>query len=427
MIPDPHQQSGSARQHATEFFLARQPILNRTQHLVAYELLFRSAAVGPANVIDNVAATASVMSHVAELGMENVVGHSLGFVNIDAAVLMSDFINFLPADKVVLEILETVKVTPEIIQRVTALVQAGYTFALDDVVVQSEDVRQLLPLVHIIKIDIMGMAQSVLMALSRQLKQGNKKLLAEKVETHAEFQMCLDLGFDYFQGYYFARPAILSGKKISPSQLAVMQLMNQIIADEDSVDLERTIKHDASLSLNLLRLVNAAGTGVRQRIESVGQALAIMGRQQLQRWLQILLYANPETADNLSSPLLLLATTRGKLLELMTQKLHPGDRAMMDKSFTVGIMSLMDTLFGLPMDKILAQLAVADEVKEALMYRRGEFGEMLKLAEYIERLEQAGPLLMPTLKKLQLSIEDLSELQLKAFQWTNSIAGDRDY
>jgi len=422
MIPDASNVNALATQHAREFFLARQPILNRNQHLVAYELLFRGAASGPANVIDPFAATATVMAHVSELGLENVVGDSLGFVNVDADTLMSDFIGFLPSDKVVLEILETVKVTPEIIVRIKELILAGYQFALDDVVVQSEDVRQLLPLVQFIKIDILGLHPDTLRGLAGQFKQGGKKLLAEKVETPEEFQTCLDLGFDYFQGYYFARPLVLSGKKLSPSQLAIVQLMNQILADEDSAVLEQTIKHDVSLSLNLLRLVNSAGIGAGRRIESVAQALVVLGRVQLQRWLQILLYAGSGHGDSLKSPLFMLAITRGKLLEVMTQKRYAGNRVLSDKSFTVGIMSLMDTLFGLPMDEVLEHLTVAPEVREALLYRRGEFGDMLKLAEYIERIEKAGALLPPLVRKLGLSPQDLAELQIHAFRWTNGIS-----
>lgn len=422
MIPDASNESAVAAQHAREFFLARQPILNRAQHLVAYELLFRDAASGAANVVDHVAATATVMAHVSELGLDNVVGDSLGFVNIDATVLMSDFIGFLPADKVVLEILETVKVTPAIIERIKELSIAGYQFALDDVVVQSEDVRQLLPLVQFIKVDILGLQPEALRNLAIQLKQEGKKLLAEKVETMAEFEACLDLGFDYFQGYYFARPLILSGKKLAPSQLAIVQLMNQIVADEDSVVLEHTIKLDVSLSLNLLRLVNSVAVGAGRHVESVGQALAVLGRVQLQRWLQILLYADAGQGDGLKSPLLSLATTRGKLLELMTQKRYPGNRSLSEKSFTVGIMSLMDALFGLSMEEVLGHLTVAPEVREALLSRRGELGDMLKLAEYIERIEQAWPLLPPVVRKLGLSTEDVAELQLHAFRWSNSIA-----
>jgi EAL and modified HD-GYP domain-containing signal transduction protein len=408
-------------QQLKEFFLARQPILNRDQNLIAYELLFRGAAQGAANVIDDLSATATVMAHVSELGLENVVGDSLGFLNIDAAVLMSDFISFLPADKVILEILETVRVTPEILVRVAELIEAGYTFALDDVISNSADVQQLLPLAQIIKIDIRGMDKAELHSLSRQFKSTDKKMLAEKVETIEEFELCLQLGFDYFQGYYFARPVILSGKKLTPSQLSILQLINQIIADAETAEIERTIKTDASLGLNLLRLVNSPGIGATQRIETLNQALMVLGRVQLQRWLQILLYANHGKSNSITSPLLILATTRGKLLELMAQKLHPGNRSVADKSFTVGIMSLMDALFGQPMEKILEQIAVAQEVRDALLFRRGTYGDMLKLAEYVERLEDAGPLLRPTLEKLNLSPEDFSALQLTAFQWASNV------
>jgi len=414
--------SATAAQHAREFFLARQPILSRTQQLVAYELLFRGAASGPAHVVDNMAATATVMAHVSELGLENVVGESLGFVNIDESVLMSDLIGFLPADKVVLEILETVKVTPAVIDRIKILSQAGYRFALDDVVVTSEDVRQLLPLVQFIKIDIMGMQSATLHALVGQLKQSGKNLLAEKVETHGEFKTCLDLGFDYFQGYYFAKPLILSGKKLSPSQVGIMQLMNQILADEDSAVLEQTIKHDVSLSLNLLRLANTAGVGGGRHIDSVGHALMVMGRVQLQRWLQILLYAGSGEGSGLKSPLLAMATSRGKLLELMTLNRYPGDRALGEKSFTVGILSLMDALFGMSMEQVLEQLIVADEVREALLNRDGELGDMLTLAEYVERIEQTGPQALVILQKLELSAQELGEMQVDAFRWANSIS-----
>lgn len=413
--------SGTSERHTRDFFLARQPILDRQQHLAAYELLFRDDAAGPARIVDNVAATATVMAHVSELGLENVVGDSLGFINIDAAVLMSDFVRFLDPGKVVLEILETVKVTPPLIERIRALRELGYRFALDDVVVQSEDVRQLLPLVQFIKIDIMGMPRDTLHGLVAQLRGGGKKLLAEKVEAHEEFVECMSLGFDYFQGYYFARPLVMSGKKLSPSQMAIIQLTSQIIADEDSAVLEATIKRDISLSLNLLRLVNTVGVGGGRNIETIGQAMLVMGRTQLKRWLQILLYAGVQDEGGLKSPLLALATTRGKLLELMSQKLHPGAPALSEKSFTVGIMSLMDTLFGLPMDEVLAQLVVAPDIREALLHRRGELGDMLKLAEYIERIEQAGPLLRPTVHKLGLTAEDLADLQVLAFRWSDSI------
>jgi len=405
-----------------EFFLARQPILCSAHNLVGYELLFRRASTGPANVVDDLSATASVIAHASELGIDNVIGNSLGFFNVDAAVLMCDFINFLPCDKVVLEILETVKVTPELTARVLELHKQGFTFALDDVISESEELKSLLPMVKIIKIDISGMSKAELMRLAHHFKQQNKILLAEKVETIEQCRDCVEAGFDYFQGYYFARPVILTGKKLSSSQLVIMNLLAQIAADAETNHLEQNIKKDASLVLTLLRLVNTPGLGVTHRIDSLGQALTVLGRRQLQRWLQIILYAEHSKGNHFNSPLLQLATTRGKLLELMAEKLHPGNRAMADTAFTVGIMSLMDTLFGQSMQQILEQVSVVDEVSQALLHRAGFYGDALKLAEYIERIDRAGALPVPTLQKIGLAMEDLYASQLAAFEWSNNLS-----
>ncbi|GGI17654.1 EAL and HDOD domain-containing protein [Oxalicibacterium faecigallinarum] len=405
-----------------EFFLARQPILNHHEDVIAYELLFRRARTGPADVVDDLSATASVIAHASELGIGNVIGGSLGFFNVDAAVLDCDFVNFLPSDKVVLEILETVKVTPALVARVAELSEQGFVFALDDVVCQDAALQPLLPFVKIVKIDITGMDKTALSSLASYFKVRKKLLLAEKVETVEQFHACLEIGFDYFQGYYFARPVVLSGKKLAPSQLVILSLMALIDSDADTFDIEQTVKKEASLSMNLLRLANTPGLGVTTRIESLGQALAVLGRRQLKRWLQILMYAEHGKGGHFSSPLLQLATTRGKLLELIAEQLHPGERCMADKAFTVGVMSLMDTLLGQSMEQILVQVPVVDEVRDALLHRKGFYGDLLKLVEYIERLEQTGAMLLPTMNKLDLSIEDLYALQLRAFDWSNSIS-----
>ncbi|MBV8666357.1 MAG: EAL domain-containing protein [Burkholderiaceae bacterium] len=405
-----------------EFFLARQPILDRNQALIAYELLFRRAGGKAADVTNDLSATASVIAHASELGMENVIGNSLGFLNVDTVVLMSDFIKFLPNKKVMLELLETIEVTPAVVARVAELSKAGYKFALDDVVEDSPGLQQLLPYVSVIKIDIFDMPRDTLSALYKRLKTAGKPMLAEKVETREDFEFCLSLGFDYFQGYYFARPVIMAGKKLAPSQVALIEIMAQIDSDADNVDLERSIKRDAALGLTLLRLVNTPAMGMVRRIESLGQALTILGRRQLYRWLQIMLYTEPDKSRHTISPLLLLASSRGKLLELMTLKHNPRRSDLADKAFTVGIMSLMDTLFSLPMENILEKMSVADEVRVALLGREGLYGDMLKLSEYLERGQDYDALAAPILEKLALSSEELYELQVAAFEWSDSIA-----
>lgn len=405
-----------------EFFLARQPIMNRDQSLIAYELLFRRATVALADVTDDLSATASVIAHATELGLENVIGTSLGFLNIDAIVLMSDFVSFLPSQKVVLEILETVDITSAVIARVAELRKAGYRFALDDVVAFTPAIEQLLPYISIIKIDIAGMARDVLADLYRRFKAEGKTLLAEKVETLDEYNYCRSLGFDYFQGYYFAKPVVMAGKKLAPSQMMILRMITQLDADADTVELEHSIKRDAALGLTLLRLVNTPAVGVIQRIDSLKQAMNILGRRQLYRWLQIMLYAEPDKNRRTISPLLLMASSRGKLLELLMQKLHPGVNNRSDLAFTVGIMSLMDTLFGLPMEEILQQMPVAAEVRAALLAREGLFGDMLRVVEYTERAQESAPLLVDALVKLNLTNDDLMEVQIAAYEWSNSIA-----
>jgi EAL and modified HD-GYP domain-containing signal transduction protein len=402
---------------ADNFFLARQPILNRGQRLVGYELLFRNAGSPDAAAItDHAQATATVIAHASELGMEHVVGDQMAFVNIDGVGLMSDFIRFLPNDKVILEILETVQATPEILDRIRELKRAGFRFALDDVIGQSDNVQQLLPLCDVIKVDIQDMPPGTLPALARVLKNPKQKLLAEKVETVEEFRQCMDLGFEYFQGYYFARPVILSGKKISPSQRSVLHLLELLDADASSNEIESSVKHDALITLNLLRLVNTPAVGTRYRINSVGHALMVLGRRQLKRWLQILLYVKGGGAQEFTSPLLQLATTRGKTIELLVEHLRPGQRVSADIGFTVGVMSLMDTLFSIQMRDVLDSVNVLDEVRAALLHRGGEYGGMLSLVEHIEqgREEQA---LARMLQQMELRPAELYSIQLAAIEW----------
>jgi EAL and modified HD-GYP domain-containing signal transduction protein len=404
-----------------EFFLARQPILGRDQHLVAFELLFRTAGATEANVTDDVAATAAVISHASQLGMEQVVGAQLAFVNVNEAALMSDYVRFLPADKVILEILETVKASPRLIERILELKEQGFKFALDDVVSESADVRALVDLVDVIKIDVKAVDPARLPALTASLRERGKKMLAEKVETVEEFRQCMALGFEYFQGYYFARPTIMSGRTIAPSEMAILDLLKLIDSDADNRTIEVAVKRDALISLNLLRLVNTAASGVGQRVDTIGEALTSLGRQQLQRWLQILLYATPDSSVETNLPLLQMATTRGKLLELMSLKLHPGNLAAADTGFTVGILSLTDVLFSIPLKEILDTVDVADDVKAALLEREGEYGDMLKVVELVEKA-RSGRQLNAALRQLDMTVKDLREIEMAAFQWINGLA-----
>lgn len=408
---------------SNDFFLARQPILGRDQHLVAFELLFRAAGEDDdAKLTDGAAATAAVISHASQLGMEQVVGEQLAFVNVDEVVLMSDFVRFLPAHKVILEILETVQPSEKLLARVAELKELGFKFAVDDVIEHSGELDRLLALVDVIKVDIKGVRPEELARLADSLRGTGKKLLAEKVETLDEFRLCMELGFEYFQGYYFARPAILSGKKITPSEIAVLRLLELVNSDADAQAIEAAVKRDALISLNLLRLVNSRAAPGPQ-IESLSQALSQLGRRQLARWLQILLYTSAGARVDFDSPLLQLATTRGKMLELMTQRVRPRDSASADRAFTVGIMSLADALFSVPMRDILDNVEVADDVRAALLEREGDFGVMLRIAEMLEAAI-GGRKLAAELKKVGLTGAEIRDIELAAFDWVRELTHD---
>ena len=402
------------------FYLGRQPVLDRNQALYGYELLFRGSAQGPAEIESGLSASAGVIHHASQLGLARAIGDATAFLNVDEEVLRSDMFAFLPRERTVLEIVRSVEPSDAVVQRMTELSRHGFRFAAE-ASAHGSALARLLPVIDFVKMDLRELPVVTLLSLAPRLRGTGKRLVAEKVETHTEYRTCLDIGFDYFQGYYFAKPTVIAGRKLSPSQTAVLDLMNLVTSDADNIEIERAVKKDVTLSLNLLRLVNTPAAGAGRRIESVSQALVLLGRRQLQRWLQILLYAEQGVRGHNLSPLLMLATTRARLMELLAQRLRPGQRNVADVAFTVGMMSLMDTLFCIPMQDIVEQIRVIDEVRHALLVRRGFFGELLRLAESIERMEDAQDEVLPALNELSMNGDDLAELEVSAFEWSDKV------
>lgn len=401
------------------FYLARQPLLDRNQALFGYELLFRNRLDGGAEIESGLAATAGVLAHAAQMGLPRAIGDAVAFLNVDTEVLMSDIFAFLPRERTVLELGASVEATDAVLWRLAELAGHGFRFAAE---ASSHGARlgRLLPLLDYVKVDLRTTPVVSMLSLVPRLRGTGKRLVAEKVESQAEYRTCLDLGFDYFQGYYFAKPSVLAGRKLSPSQLAVVELMNLVNSDAENSEIERAIKRDVPLSVNLLRIVNTPAAGLRQRIDSLGQALLVLGRRQLQRWLQIMLYAEPGTRGHSMTPLLMLASTRARLMELLAQRLRPGQRQVADVAFTVGIMSLMDALFSVPMADLVEQIPVSDEVAAALLKRSGFFGELLRLAESLEQMEE-GEEMLPVLGELADSGDELVELEMAAFEWSDKV------
>lgn len=405
---------------ADQLFLGRQPILDREQNLFAYELLFRNGTRNAADVTDGVQATATVIVNAfAELGVEAALGKCRGFINVDEAFLFSDMLELLPRQSVVLEILETVPPTAAVVERCMALKAAGFTLALDDVIQLAPEFAELLALVEIVKVDIQPLSRVQLMQLVMKLKPMGKQLLAEKVDSREQMEQCLKLGFTLFQGYYFAKPTIIAGRKLDHSQLSLMKLMGLLLSDAATTELEEALKPEPGLTVNLLRMTNSVGSGTTETITSLRHAITVLGRRQLQRWLQLLVFASNKQQGT-SNPLLLLAATRGRLMELLAEELSPGNNALADQSFMVGIMSLMPALIGLPIEEIIAPLGMADIVCDALCVGSGPLGALLHLAESSETGDLTT--LATSLKALpSVNLKAVNRAQTQALQWANSI------
>ena len=352
-----------------EVFLGRQPILDRSQQLFAYELLFRSGSGAQGNFasfLDGSQATATVIANAfTEFSMADALGPYQGFIKVDNGLLFSDLIKALTPHSVVLELLESASLTWEMLERCELLRSEGYILAVRERPESLDVLRPLHQLAQVIKVDISRVEPVRLKQLVESLKPLGKTLLAEKVEKQEQMQLCHDLGFDLFQGYYFAYPMVIHGKRLQTSKLALLRLLGLLSQDAETSEVENVLKQEPMLTVNLLRLTNP----------------------QLLRWLQLLLYSGAADAPQAVNPLLQLAATRGRLMELLVDKtpevIEIG-RDLVDQGYMVGILSLMPALVGCPMSEVICQLPVAQPVLDALKDRRGTLGDLLSLVEFLE-------------------------------------------
>jgi EAL and modified HD-GYP domain-containing signal transduction protein len=413
--------------YSSQIFLGRQPILGREQQLLAYELLFRpgpTTAENRADFDDPAQATATVISNVfVTLSVGETLGPYRGFINVDQRFLFSDLIEALPPEHVVLELLETILPTPEVVDRCRKLRDMGFSLALDDVVDVASDYRQLFELAEIIKVDVL--ATSDLAALVERLKPFGKKLLAEKVESAEQAEQCKRLGFELFQGYYFAKPTVIAGKKLKPSQILLLHLLGLIMRDAETSEIENAFKVEPSLAVNMLRLTNSVSNGLMTRVTSLRHAIALLGRRQLRRWLQLLIYTTPKDSEKAANPLLPLAAARGRLLELLAQRLQPNNREFSDQGFLVGVMSLMPALLEISMEEIVAQIPVARPVKQALLEREGMLGMLLQL---VQSTEQSDPQVADEAlcRVPGITVKILENCLCQAFFWANNLGREKD-
>jgi len=368
-------------------YLGRQPILDRRGALNAFELLFRSGTANLAQITDDVDATAQVIARlIGDMGLHAALGDHTGYVNVDRTVLMSDMVRLLPLppERFILEILETVPLDEALFTRCNELRRAGFRLALDDVSEVSPRLLKFLPCVDIVKIDFMECPRERLAELIGTVRQHGKVLLAEKVETPEDHDAAMRAGFELFQGYYFAKPQVLTSRRNTPSRNALLRLMVLLSGEPGIVELEAELKRIPNLVVQLLRLLDSSAFGHARTISSMREAIMVVGTRQITRWAQLLLFADGRLDALRSDPLAQLCSTRAQFMELAAARLRPYDNRFADTAFMTGVFSLLHVLFGSAIEDIVSTLPIHADIRRALLERHGELGWLLNAAEAAE-------------------------------------------
>lgn len=402
-------------------FIGRQPVLNRNQQLIGYELFFRadSQEHGIGGHAELEADTDVLVNLLNNMGTQSLVGNKLAFLNVGETMLQSEFLELLPARRIVLDLSERVRPSQEMVSRLKHLRSLGFGVALDDFSFDSPQ-QALLEVASYAKLDVQSQPQHFQLAAAR-LKSYPLVRLAERVETYEQFHMSRELGLDGFQGFFFARPETLSAVVIDPGAKNILDLLNLIRQEASVSSLEAILKQDVALSYKLLRYVNSAAAGLNTTIRSFAHAVTVLGYQKLYRWLTLLLVTSNSDKNSLQSALQRAAIVRGRYMELMgSAKGLSGESC--DTLFIIGMFSQLDALFDMPMERVLQHLQLPEAIMLALESRSGPYGTHLELAILSEQgKETPRKQIMHLAAELELPADTLNQTQLSALAWVEEL------
>jgi EAL and modified HD-GYP domain-containing signal transduction protein len=395
-----------------DVFVGRHAIYNRELEVIAYELLFRgSSADERAEFKDADEATSQViLSTFTEIGLDKIVEGKMAFINLTRSFVLGDYSLPLSKAGLGLEILENINIDQPVIEAVQRLAAQGYTIVLDDFIYH-ESLRPLVEIADIIKIDVLALPDSEVQRHVEILRKHKVKLLAEKVETHEAFEFCNHLGFDYFQGFFFCQPHIVKGQRIPPNRLVTLRLLAKLQDPVTSIrELETLISQDVALSYKLLRSLNSAFYNLPRKIESIHQALVMLGNQWLKIWASMLLLSS---IHNKPQELMQMAMVRAKMCELLATAKRLSAKEIF---FTTGLFSVLDALMDQPMEDVLNALPLTQEVNDALLRHEGTLGGVLQCVLNYERGN------WDAVQRMGLQQGEITQAYLEAIAWANQVS-----
>ena len=401
-------------------FLGRQAIFDRNDRLFAYELLFRTAGKNEAVIINDSHATAQVIINtMTGVGVERVLGNVPGLINIGEEFLLSDLVFLLSADHFVLEILETVPLTEKVIARCQELKLRGYRLALDDYAGDWATWEPLFPLMDFVKVDFQKVGEPDLAALANILLERKIPLVAEKVESPEQQALAMNLGFSYFQGYFFSRPIVLESRKRDPLYPALTKILWLILSDGEIGEIHDAVKPHIDLSISLIKIANIVGRSPVTKVTGLRQAIISLGRSQIKRWIELFLFSRASSENRYSMTVFQLAVTRARFMEILSDEWIREDQRESDQAFMTGMLSFSESLLGCPAEEILQDLPVMEEVKRALKEGTGSLGVLLALSRSIERSD--GLEMKKILLKIPLPEEVIAVALNESMCWADDI------
>ncbi len=406
-----------------DVLVGRQPILDTANKTVAYELLFRSGTENRFDGTDgSVASTAVIANSFLTIGCNRVLGAKRGFINFTRSLLVEGHANILPKEQVVIEILEDVPPDPEVVEACRKLKEAGYIMALDDVGATDAQFR-LQPYSEYVKLDWMALQAGARAPLCDYFRGKGLRLLAEKVETKEDFDSALECGCELFQGFYFARPEILSARQVPTSKLACLRLLSEIQKpDLNFESIETLVRPDVGLTQKLLFFVNSAAFPRRSRIGSLTQALVYLGEGNVRQW--VTLAALPKMASGKPDELVTSSLIRARFCELAAEHAEPRLRA--SSCFLVGLLSLLDAMVGRPLPELVMELGLEAGVAGAILGTSQDgdgLRSLLNLAVALERSDYDCALQCASSSGIALA--PAGELHLEAMTWADALSQAR--
>lgn len=365
-----------------DIYVARQPIFDNEYNVIAYELLYRNGDGNffNGNVSDNVATSILLVNSYFNFGINNLVGESKVFINFDSHLIKSDIAELLNKNRVVIEILETVKPDKKLLKKIKRLNELGYTLAIDDYTTDYK-YNEITTLCDIIKIDFIENTKKGIVSLVKELKKSGKLILAEKVETKEEFEWAKSIGFDYYQGFYFSRPSLQKGKALPENALQYVRVMNELNTPEPNFKrLSDIIGLDISLTYKLLKLVNS-NARLQNEITSIQQAIAILGVNELTRWLSLAMVQ--DMCKQETNEAVRYAMIRSNLLKEIA--LNSNLKNSVEELSLLGTLSIVDTVLETNMDEALKSIPISKEMKNTLLGEQTMYSDAMALCFAYER------------------------------------------